>query len=87
MNSAETKHDTDSHRENIRNDRHLKNLKNAGIPLALISIACLWIGREMDSEALGMVFLITMPLTLLTGLAYNVRYIMLTLQRRKKEAG
>ncbi len=72
-------------RQEIRKDRYLRILKNTGIPLAIISVACLWLGNALTSDALGKVFIVTMPLVLLIGFTYNVRYLILALRLKKQQ--
>ncbi len=71
-------------RQEIRKDRYLRILKNTGIPLAIVSVACLWLGNTLPSDALGKVFIVTMPLVLLIGFVYNIRYLMLALRLKKQ---
>lgn len=68
---------------NLRADRHLKWMMWLGLPLALIAIASLWLGRYLESPGIGLLFFVTLPPALILGFAYNVRYIILN-QRRKK---
>ncbi len=72
-------------RQEIRKDRYLRILKNTGIPLAIVSVACLWLGNALTSDALGKVFIVTMPLVLLIGFTYNVRYLILALRLKKQQ--
>ncbi|MEH6625748.1 MAG: hypothetical protein V7739_04850 [Motiliproteus sp.] len=68
----------------IRADRYLQWMTKAGIPLAIISIASLWIGQAFHIPQLGSLFIIFMPLTLMIGFAYNIRYFILAARRRRK---
>ncbi len=70
---------------NIRQDPLLQRLMRTGIPLAIISIASLWIGRSFSIPGLGGVFIVTMAVTLLIGFAYNARFVMLLIKRRRQQ--
>lgn len=68
----------------IRQDRHLRWMMRAGIPIALIAIASLWIGQAIGSSGLGILFFITLPIALVLGLAYNIRFMFLANRLRNK---
>ncbi|SEQ27182.1 hypothetical protein SAMN03080615_00993 [Amphritea atlantica] len=73
-------------KKQIRSDRWLKMMMRTGVPVAIVSILCLWLGQLMASPALGSVFLVTMPIALLIGFIYNIRYVMLALRARRQAA-
>jgi hypothetical protein len=67
----------------IRADRHLQWMMRLGLPLAAIAIASLWLSRYLESPGIGLLFFVSLPLALILGFAYNLRYLILA-QRRKK---
>ncbi|WP_417226695.1 hypothetical protein [Amphritea sp.] len=71
-------------RKQIRSDRWLKRMMRTGVPVAIVSILCLWLGQLMASPALGSVFLVTMPIALVIGFSYNIRYVMLAVRARRQ---
>lgn len=71
-------------KKQIRADRWLKVMMRTGIPVALVSVLCLWLGQLLTSPALGSVFLVTMPIALVIGFTYNIRYIMLAVRARRE---
>ncbi|WP_428034274.1 hypothetical protein [Amphritea sp.] len=73
-------------KKQIRSDRWLKMMMRTGVPVAIVSILCLWLGQLLSSPALGSVFLVTMPIALLVGFSYNIRYIMLAVRARREAA-
>ncbi len=73
-------------KKEIRKDKWLKILMKTGLPLALISIISLWVGHFSTSEIFGKLFLVTMPLALVIGFAYNVRYVVLSIREQKKQS-
>ncbi len=84
MKKSPERQQVEAEKASIRTDRHLQWMSKTGIPLAIISIASLWIGREFSIPQLGTLFLIFMPITLAIGFAYNVRYFILAARQRKK---
>lgn len=84
MKKSPERQQVEEERQSIRSDRHLQWMSKTGIPLAIISIASLWIGREFNIPQLGTLFLIFMPLTLVIGFSYNIRYFILAARDRKK---
>jgi len=74
-------------KKQIRSDIWLRRFMKLGIPAGLISILCLWIGRELQIEGLFPVFLFTMIFALIVGFAYNIRFVMLSIRQAKKESG
>lgn len=70
-------------KKNIRSDLWLKRLMRTGIPLTLLCVISLWAGQWLGSGLLGWLFLLTLPVVLTIGLAYNLRYLLL-MQRAKR---
>ena len=70
----------------IRKDKWLSLMMKLGIPLAIVSLASLWGGHLLANEALGKVFLVTMPVVLVMGFAYNIRYVMLAVKAQRAES-
>ena len=68
----------------ITADKGLKLLMRIGIPMALISVLSLWVSSTMGSAGIGLLFFITAPLALVIGFAYNIRYVMLLVRRRRQ---
>ncbi|WP_261843362.1 hypothetical protein [Aliamphritea ceti] len=64
-------------------DRWLQRLMKMGIPVAVISVLCLWLAWLLQSSALGSVFIITMLIALGLGFTYNIRLVILSLRARK----
>ncbi|UTW03200.1 hypothetical protein KDX31_18025 [Amphritea atlantica] len=73
-------------KKQIRSDRWLKMMMRTGVPVAIVSILCLWLGQFLASPALGSVFLVTMPIALMIGFIYNIRYVTLALRARRQAA-
>ncbi len=71
-------------KKKVRSDKWLRILMKAGIPLAIISLGSLWLGHLMANPAFGKLFLVTLPVTLLIGFAYNIRYVMLAVREQRK---
>lgn len=67
----------------ISADIWLKRLMKTGLPLTVVCILSLWLGQMLGSPALGWVFVLSAPLVLLIGFAYNLRFLLLV-QRRKR---
>lgn len=72
-------------KKQIRADIWLQRLMKAGIPLAIVSIGSLWIGHFLGNELFGKLFLATMPLVLIIGFAYNIRFVMLSVKANKAQ--
>jgi len=72
-------------KKQIRADRWLKMMMRTGVPVGIVSILCLWLGHLLEVPAFGSVFLITMPIALMFGFAYNVRYVMLAVRAQRQE--
>ena len=72
----------------IRADKWMQRLIKTGIPIAVVSILCLWVGWFFKIAALGKVFMITAAIALALGMIYNVRFVILSLRQiRAKENG
>jgi hypothetical protein len=69
----------------IRADKYLRLMMTTGIPLALIALLSLWVGQYLGSSGIGVLFLITFPLALVIGFAYNIRYVMLAARQRRQQ--
>ena len=72
-------------KKQIRADRWLKMMMRTGVPVGIVSILCLWLGHLLEIPAFGSVFLITMPIALVFGFAYNVRCVMLAVRAQRQE--
>lgn len=75
-----------SDRKKISSDKWLRILMKAGIPLGIISLSSLWLGHLMANPAFGKLFLVTLPVTLLIGFAYNIRYVMLAVRQQRQSS-
>ncbi|WP_293265505.1 hypothetical protein [Neptunomonas sp.] len=73
-------------KQKIRSDKWLQRLMKAGIPLAIVSVASLWLGHLLANPAFGKLFIVTLPLALLVGFTYNIRYVMLAVREQRKAA-
>lgn len=65
----------------ITSDPWLRVLMKISIPMAVVSVAALWIGQLMGISWLFYLFLVAGAITLAAGLAYNVRFVILNLRR------
>ncbi|WP_290697478.1 hypothetical protein [Amphritea sp.] len=70
-------------KKQIRADRWLKMMARTGVPVGIVSILCLWLGHLLSTPAFGSVFLITMPIALILGFSYNIRYVMLAVRAQR----
>ena len=75
--------DIKSVKKKVRADKWLRVLMKAGIPLGIISLGSLWLGHLMANPLFGKLFLATLPMTLLIGFAYNIRYVMLAVREQR----
>ncbi|MEH6579537.1 MAG: hypothetical protein V7731_20960 [Amphritea sp.] len=73
-------------KKQIRSDRWLQVMMRTGVPVAAVSIIFLWLGHLLEKPSLGNVFLVTLPIALVIGFAYNVRYVMLAVRAKRKES-
>lgn len=72
-------------KKQIRADRWLKMMMRTGIPVAVVSILCLWLGHFLENPAFGSVFLVTMPIALVIGFSYNIRFVMLAVRAQREQ--
>lgn len=78
--------DITSDKKKVRSDKWLQRLMKLGIPLAIISLGSLWLGHLLAHPVFGKLFLVTLPLALLVGFAYNIRYVMLAIRQQRKSS-
>ncbi|MDO6565305.1 hypothetical protein Q4488_18175 [Amphritea sp. 1_MG-2023] len=71
-------------KKQVRSDRWLKLMMRTGVPIGIVSVVCLWLGQWLASPALGSVFLVTMPIALVIGFSYNIRYVILAVRARRQ---
>ena len=69
----------------IRQDPFLRICMKTGIPLSIIAVISLWTGQYAGSAALGMLFIFSAALAIVIGLAYNVRFVMLSIRDVKRQ--
>lgn len=75
-------------KKEIRSDKWMQRFIKTGIPVALVSVLCLWIGWFFKIPALGNVFIITAAIAITIGMAYNVRFVILSVRQiKEKENG
>ncbi|MFY0678193.1 MAG: hypothetical protein K6L74_16270 [Neptuniibacter sp.] len=72
-------------RKEIRSDKWMQVFIKTGIPVALVSIICLWVGWYFKIPALGPVFMITAAIAIVIGLIYNVRFVILSVRQVKEK--
>lgn len=72
-------------KKQIRSDRWLKMMIRTGVPVAIVSVLFLWLGHFFENPAFGSVFVVTMPIALVFGFAYNLRYVMLAVRAQRAE--
>lgn len=56
-----------------------------GIPLSIIAVISLWTGQSIGSAALGMLFIVSASLAIVIGLAYNIRFVMLSIREVRRQ--
>lgn len=71
-------------RKKIRQDVWMRRFMLTGIPCALVSVICLWLGRWLKMPELGYVFMTTAAIALAIGLIYNVRFVILSVRQLKE---
>ena len=72
----------------VTEDSWLRMMMKIGVPMAVISIASLWISQLMAVTWLFPLFVVTAAFALLMGLLYNVRFVLLSVRRaRERESG
>ncbi|WP_417581171.1 hypothetical protein [Nitrincola sp.] len=69
----------------IRQDPFLRICMKTGIPLSIMAVISLWIGQYAGSMALGMLFVFSTALAIVIGLAYNIRFVMLSIREVKRQ--
>lgn len=69
----------------IRSDIWMQRFMKTGIPVAIVSIICLWAGWFFKIPGLGSVFMITASIALIIGLLYNVRFVILSVRQLKEK--
>jgi hypothetical protein len=74
-------------KKQIRADKWMRRFMMTGIPVALVSIACLWLGWWLQNPALGQVFIVTAAIALVIGLTYNVRFVILSVRQLREKQG
>ena len=69
----------------VTDDSWLRMMMKIGIPMAVISIASLWISQLMAVTWLFPLFVVTAGFALLMGLLYNVRFVLLSVRRSREQ--
>jgi hypothetical protein len=69
----------------IRQDPFLRICMKTGIPLTILAVISLWVGQYAGSMALGMVFIFSTAMAVVIGLAYNIRFVMLSIRDVKRQ--
>lgn len=69
----------------IRSDKWMQLLIKTGIPVAVVSIICLWVGWFFKIPGLGQVFMLTAAIALILGMVYNVRFVILSVRQIKAQ--
>ena len=69
----------------VTDDSWLRMMMKIGIPMAVISIASLWISQLMAVTWLFPLFVVTACFALLMGLLYNVRFVLLSVRRSREQ--
>lgn len=72
-------------KKEIRSDKWMQILMKTGIPVAIVSVLCLWVGWFFKIPALGQVFIVTAAIALIVGMAYNVRFVILSVRQLKEK--
>lgn|GEM_PF-874859 len=69
----------------IRQDPFLRICMKTGIPLSIIAVISLWTGQSIGSAVLGMLFIVSASLAIVIGLAYNIRFVMLSIREVRRQ--
>lgn len=69
----------------VTDDSWLRMMMKVGVPMAVISIASLWISQLMGVSWLFPLFVVTACFALLMGLLYNVRFVLLSVRRSREQ--
>jgi len=72
-------------KKEIRSDKWMQFFIKSGIPIAIISIICLWVGWFFKIPSLGQLFIVTAAIALAIGMAYNVRFVILSVRQIKEK--
>jgi len=72
-------------KKQIRSDKWMRRFMYSGIPIALISIASLWVGQWLGSPALGQLFIVSAAAALVIGMAYNLRFVILAVRQQQAQ--
>ncbi|MFO7859045.1 MAG: hypothetical protein R6V11_09045 [Ectothiorhodospiraceae bacterium] len=67
-------------------DPWLRLLLRISLPMAAISLIALWAGWLAGLPALFYLFLVTGGITLVTGFAYNIRYVLLATRQGRQDS-
>ncbi|WP_415893136.1 hypothetical protein ACMXYN_01260 [Neptuniibacter sp. PT8_73] len=72
-------------KKEIRSDKWMQLFMKSGIPVAIISVICLWVGSYFKIPSLGQIFIVTAAIALAIGMAYNVRFVILSVRQLKEK--
>lgn len=72
-------------KKEIRSDKWMQIFMKTGIPVAIVSVLSLWVGWFFKIPALGQVFIVTAAIALVVGMAYNVRFVILSVRQIKEK--
>lgn len=72
-------------KKEIRSDKWMQLFIKSGVPIAIISIICLWVGWFFKIPVLGQLFIVTAAIALAIGMAYNVRFVILSVRQLKEK--
>ncbi|MCP4595133.1 hypothetical protein [Neptuniibacter sp.] len=72
-------------KKEIRSDKWMQIFIKTGIPVAIVSVICLWVGWFFKIPALGNIFIITAAIALVIGMSYNVRFVILSVRQLKEK--
>ncbi|WP_415889959.1 hypothetical protein ACMXYV_01215 [Neptuniibacter sp. SY11_33] len=72
-------------KKEIRSDKWMQLFIKSGVPIAIISIICLWVGWFFKIPVLGNLFIVTAATALAIGMAYNVRFVILSVRQLKEK--
>ncbi|WP_415883180.1 hypothetical protein ACMXYR_01140 [Neptuniibacter sp. QD29_5] len=72
-------------KKEIRSDKWMQLFIKSGVPIAIISIICLWVGWFFKIPSLGQIFIVTAAIALAIGMAYNVRFVILSVRQLKEK--
>ena len=72
-------------KKEIRSDKWMQLFIKTGIPVAVVSVICLWVGWFFKIPALGNLFIITAAIAVFIGMSYNVRFVILSVRQLKEK--